>query len=93
MNIDVEIYMSNLIKFFNDNPNDLINLIPVSRRDEFFVKVKIVANKNVIEFKDPTLTKDQFLSICKNILDEEHPLVIKRDGPIIFTKFGIISLN
>jgi hypothetical protein len=93
MNIDVEIYMSNLIKFFKDNPNDLINLIPISKRDEFFDKVKIVANSNAKEHKDPTLTKDQFLSVCKNIMDEDHPLIIKKSGPLIYTKFGLMSLN
>jgi hypothetical protein len=26
MNLDVEIYMNNVIKFFRENPNDLLNL-------------------------------------------------------------------
>lgn len=95
MDLEVSIYISNLIKFFNDNPKDLTNLIPFEKKDEFFSKVKVVANKNVIEFQDPTLTKEQFLEICGDIVhsDEDHYIIIKKEGPLVFTKFGVISLN
>ena len=95
MDLEVSIYISNLIKFFNDNPQDLINLIPVEKKDEFFNKVKIIANKNVIEFQDPTLSKEQFIEVCNDIVygDEDHYIIIKKEGPLVFTKFGIISLN
>jgi hypothetical protein len=38
MNVEVEIYMSNMIKFFKENPNDLINLIPKIKEEEFYFK-------------------------------------------------------
>jgi hypothetical protein len=28
MSVDVEIYLSQLLKFFKDNPDDLLNLVP-----------------------------------------------------------------
>lgn len=95
MNLEVSIYISNLIKFFNDNPKDLTNLIPIEKKDEFFNKVKVIANKNVVEFQDPTLTKEQFIEVCRDIIstEEDHYIVIKKEGPLVFTKFGIISLN
>jgi hypothetical protein len=36
MSVDIEIYMSNIIKFFRENPKDLLNLIP----KEIFQKTK-----------------------------------------------------
>jgi hypothetical protein len=36
MNVDVEIYMNNMVKFFKSNPNDLLNLIPKGKEDEFY---------------------------------------------------------
>ena len=35
-NIDVEIYVSQLISFFENNPNDLMNLIGDSVKENFF---------------------------------------------------------
>jgi membrane-bound lytic murein transglycosylase len=39
MSVDVEIYMNNIIKFFKENPNDLHNLIPKNKEDEFYKKL------------------------------------------------------
>ena len=37
MNVDVEIYMNNFIKFFRENPNDLLTLIPKGTENESFI--------------------------------------------------------
>ena len=44
-NVDIEIYISNLINFFEKNPNDLLVLIGDLQKDEFYVKLKKRANK------------------------------------------------
>ena len=36
MNIDIEIYMKNFITFFEKNPNDLMELIGVDFKDDFY---------------------------------------------------------
>ena len=46
MSVDVEIYMNNLIKFFRENPKDLLNLIPKNKEDEFYIKIKERAAQN-----------------------------------------------
>jgi hypothetical protein len=34
MNVDVEIYMSEFVRFFKENPDDQINLIGKSKQEE-----------------------------------------------------------
>jgi hypothetical protein len=46
MEVDVTIYVSNLKKFFSDNPQDLANLIPEKMFDDFFVEVEQIAILN-----------------------------------------------
>ena len=38
MSVDVEIYMNNLVKFFKENPRDLLNLVPKEKEEEFYIK-------------------------------------------------------
>jgi len=53
MSVDVEIYMNNLIKFFRENPKDLLNLIPKNKEDEFYI---------LFEQKQRGITSGQFAS-------------------------------
>ena len=39
-NVDVEIYINQFITFFNNNPNDLIELIGDVLKDDFYDRVK-----------------------------------------------------
>jgi hypothetical protein len=72
MNLDVEIYMSNVIKFFNENPKDLLNFVSLERKDEFFNKIKEVAEKNAEKGEEIVLTQQQFIDICLIINDKPH---------------------
>jgi len=45
MNVDVQIYLSNFKSFFNNNPNDLINLIGDGDKDMFFELVEGMINQ------------------------------------------------
>jgi len=33
MSVDVEIYMNGILKFFRENPNDLLNLVPKTKEE------------------------------------------------------------
>jgi hypothetical protein len=94
MNIDVEIYMSNIVKFFKTNPNDLLNLVPKDMEDEFYKKIREAAIENFDKGEDVTLTQKQMIGIClvlNNKSDNDEKVNINK---ITFdTKFGSIILN
>ena len=46
-NVDVEIYLNQLISFFEKNPNDLMDLIGDTHKETFYQKVKEQCEKNV----------------------------------------------
>jgi hypothetical protein len=89
MNLDVEIYMNNVIKFFKENPNDLLNLVSKDKEEFFYKKVKEVATKNYEKGEDVILTHSQILELCSEI---NQPKEIKKDG-IQKTIFGDLFLN
>lgn len=95
MNVEVEIYMSNIQKFFKNNPKDLLNLIPSGAEEEFFIKVRKIASENLENGNDVTLTKKQLLEVCVEINKSitqpkpENQIV----GIFQNTKFGQICLN
>ena len=92
MNVDVEIYMSNILKFFKDNPNELINLVPLTKKDEFFVKLREVAITNSEKGGEISLTRQQLIDVCLEI--NGNPLRIENNSNVIIpTIFGEYSLN
>ena len=93
MSVEVEIYMNNLVKFFNDNPKDLVSLVPMEKKEEFFNLIKLQAIENVEKGDDPSLTRKQMIELCVKLNRVEEHFIVKKEGPLIFTKFGIISLN
>jgi hypothetical protein len=97
MNVDVEIYMNNVVKFFKSNPNDLLNLIPKDKEDEFYQKIREVSSKNTEKGEDAPLTQKQIIDICV-ILNGKTPKENKKleetlESCMLNTKFGIIFLN
>ena len=93
MSVDVEIYMNNIIKFFKENPKDLLNLVPKSKEEEFYVKIREVASKNSESGVDANLTQKQLMEICV-ILNGKDPIIDKKiQGVFLETKFGTICLN
>lgn len=65
MSVDVEIYMNNLVKFFKENPRDLLNLVPKEKEDEFYIKIKEVAYSNHENGEEASLTQKQLIDICR----------------------------
>ena len=92
MNVDVEIYMSNIFKFFKDNPEELINLVPLEKKDEFFTKLRQVARSNSEKGDEVSLTRQQLIDVCLEI--NGSPIRIENNSNVIIpTVFGEYSLN
>jgi hypothetical protein len=94
-NVDVEIYMNQLIGFFENNPNDLMDLIGSLQKDEFYTKLRERAEKNLEEGNDIILTRDQILNV---VLELKVPEILEYKPndlrSIIYkTKFGDIIMN
>lgn len=94
-NIDVEIYITNLISFFENNPNDLIDLIGSLQKDEFYQKLRNRSETNYDEGKDFVLTRDQIIEI---VLELKVPEIVSKEKIDISkiiqkTSFGDIILN
>jgi hypothetical protein len=91
MNVDVQIYVSNFKSFFNNNPNDLINLIGDGDKDKFFELVQESVIENYEKGEDLELTKKQLIDIMliltKDRVEEKVEKFILK-GP-----YGDIILN
>ena len=83
--IDVEIYISQFIDFFEKNPNDLLVLIGEVKKNEFYSKVKEQCVQNYKNNDDVTLTRQQIIDIVVDVKTF--------DGLFQKTKFGTFSLN
>jgi hypothetical protein len=94
-NVDIEIYLNQVITFFEKNPNDLMDLIGELQKDEFYLKLRQQCEKNVEEGKDITLTKEQMINIVVDlkILDIVDKQEVAVNNVVQKTKFGEIFLN
>jgi hypothetical protein len=94
-NIDVEIYLNQLISFFEKNPNDLTELIGTSMKDIFFDKVRVACTENVENGDEVTLTNQQLIDIVLDIKgvkgSKEELEVINKI--FVKNKFGTFCLN
>lgn len=98
MNVDVEIYLSQLLKFFKDNPKDLNNLVPENREKDFFDKCREACYQNHEKGEEISLTKKQMIDICveinKNEPKEKQAIKVQMaKGLFMKTEFGLICLN
>ena len=91
MNVDVQIYLSNFKSFFNNNPNDLINLIGDGDKDMFFELVEGSVIENYDKGEDLELTKKQLIDIML-ILTKDR-VEEKVENFILKGPYGNIFLN
>jgi hypothetical protein len=91
MNVDVQIYLSNFKSFFNNNPNDLINLIGDGDKDKFFEMVQESVIENNEKGEDLELTKKQLIDIML-ILTKDR-VEEKVENFILKGPYGDIFLN
>jgi hypothetical protein len=93
--IEVDIYMNQLVSFFEKNPNDLISLIGELQKDDFFKKVKETCIKNFKENGEVIPTQKQLIDIVVEL--KQGPVStyeIKSINQVFQkTKFGILCLN
>jgi hypothetical protein len=94
-NVDVEIYINQFILFFNNNPNDLIELIGDVLKDDFYKRVKQQSLENIEKGVDVSLTQSQLISIVVELKESQNDEVDmdKIKSLIYHTKFAHFSLN
>ena len=63
MNIDVQIYISQIKTFFEENPNELVTLIGNADPEKFFIEMEKIALMNYEKGEDVQLTQKQMLEI------------------------------
>lgn len=94
MSVDVEIYLSNIIKFFKENPNDLLNLVPKEKEQQLYRKIREVSLENYQKGDDVSLTQSQLISVCSEINKYEEKVEEEISKNFIQkTQFGFIFLN
>jgi hypothetical protein len=94
-NVDVEIYINQFKTFFNNNPNDLIQLIGDVLKDDFYDRVKQQSLDNVENGEDVSLTQKQIISIVVELKKSQNDEVDmdKIKSIIYHTEFAHFSLN
>ena len=96
-NVDCEIYIKQVISFFENNPNDLMDLIGEVQRHEFYDKIRERCEKNVDEDIDYVLTRQQMIEIVLELkapeLKEKLNPKQEVEGYVQKTKWGEIILN
>ena len=96
-NVDCEVYLRQLITFFENNPNDLIDLIGSVQKQEFFDKLREQCEKNSQESDDHIITRQQMVDIVIRLKMPEmvntEESIEKIQGFIQKTKWGDMILN
>ena len=93
MNVDLEIYLNNFIKFFKNNPEDLLNLVPQELEDVFYSKIRQRASLNLEEGLNIVLTQKQIIEICVELNKKTQKVEILDDRIFKQTSHGFICLN
>lgn len=96
-NVDCEVYLRQLITFFENNPNDLMGLIGSLQKEEFFDKLREQCEKNSQESDDHIITRQQMVDIViqlkmPELVDNEES-VERIQTFVQKTKWGDIILN
>ena len=74
MNVDVEVYISGLVKFFKENPKDLLSLVPKNKEQDFYRMLKEFSFENYKKGDDYVLTRKQIIEICVQLNDPKKRL-------------------
>lgn len=97
MSVDIEIYISQLKTFFENNPGDFMDLVGEDQKKEFFQKMKEKSIENYEKGEDFILTKQQIIDVVVDLkapeLNQKLKYASKVEGFIQKTKFGDIILN
>ena len=93
--VDIDIYVTQMVRFFDKNPKDLFSLIGNLDKYAFYERIKKTASDNYEENGDASLTQKQLIDIVVDMYNEDKR--IKEDktpqSPFVQTKFGTFCLN
>lgn len=78
MNVDIEVYLSGMVKFFKDNPKDLLSLVPKDKENDFYSMLRKYSCDNYDKGEDYVLTRNQILEICVQLNDSKNILVFPK---------------
>ena len=78
MNVDIEVYLSGIVKFFKDNPKDLLSLVPKDKENDFYLMLRKYSCDNYDKGDDYVLTRSQILEICIQLNDSKKFLVFPK---------------
>jgi hypothetical protein len=78
MNVDIEVYLSGMVKFFKDNPKDLLSLVPKDKENDFYSMLRKYSCDNFDKGDDYVLTRSQILEICVQLNDSKNILVFPK---------------
>ena len=91
-NVDVDIYISQVIKFFETNQDELKLLIGDLSKEKFYSKIKELAHQNHEKGDDVNLTRKQMLELIVDMNNEERKKM-KVNREFVETIYGSICLN
>lgn len=95
-NIDCEVYISQLITFFEKNPNDLIQLIGDGQKEEFYDLLRNQCEENSKK-GDHVISKDQMIEIVLKLKMPEIMNIEESKETVVSyvqkTNWGEINLN
>ena len=94
-NVECEIYISNMVNFFEKNPNDLIDMIGNEDKQKFYDKIREYAYKNFENGEEVTLTQKQLIEIVLDLNNKTKKKTVSYEVlvPYVKTKYGEIILN
>ena len=72
MSVDVEVYLSGIIKFFRENPKDLLSLVPKDKEEDFYSMIRKYSFTNYENGDDYVLTRNQILEICVQLNEKKR---------------------
>ena len=82
MNVDVEVYISGIVKFFKKNPKELLNLVPKDKEQEFYSMLKKSSFNNYEKGEDYVLTRKQIIDICLELNEGKTDKIPKNNNLI-----------
>jgi hypothetical protein len=89
--VDVDIYLAQLVKFFNENPTDLNAIIGDLDCEKFYEEVRKQASRNIEKGEDVQLSQSQILNIVVKLSRQRAEE--STNPPFFYTMFGQICLN
>ena len=93
-NVDIEIYMTNLVKFFDKNPEQLKILIGDNDSNIFFQKIRKIVETNEKDEKELAPTRKQLIETILKIKKAPAKKNIEKNVTLFMDHhMGKISLN